>query len=508
MSSRDGYSWTQDQGLKAGVPCIGAIQPPTNLNPTASQIFDVVVVGAGYCGLTAARDASLSGSIPNSFHSTPLTFATTGLKVLLLEGRDRIGGRSWSSNIGGYPFEMGGTWVYWGQPNVWREITRYQMQDDLELSYDFSKGINQFILASSEGEQKFTHEEEDAIMESGLCKLINVDGEFGKKIMPFPHTANFTPEALAYDRISVADRIAEIKDSLTPTERLTVEAFVLLCSGGTLETTSFLEFLHWWALSEYSYDGCIKYLVKYKFRGGQSTFAVRFFREALATGNLTYAFNSPVASVDDGQDGVTVTTRDGRKFTATRMISAMPLNVLNCVQFNPPLPTGKKTAADIGHVNQCIKVHAEVRNTELRSYTGISYPHNGLYYALGDGTTPAGNAHIVSFGGQHNHFNPEEDMQATLSALQGLVPMDVERVVFHNWSKDEFAKGAWFFPAPNLLSSHLGDMRAQQGNIFFASSDWALGWRSFIDGAIEEGTRAAVMVCDSISKSSPKPKLA
>jgi monoamine oxidase len=30
--------------------------------------------------------------------------------------------------------------------------------------------------------------------------------------------------------------------------------------------------------------------------------------------------------------------------------------------------------------------------------------------------------------------------------------------------------------------------------VVFANSDWALGWRSFIDGAIEEGTRAALEV--------------
>lgn len=37
----------------------------------------------------------------------------SGLKVLVLEARDRIGGRSRSSDIDGYPFEMGGTWVHW-----------------------------------------------------------------------------------------------------------------------------------------------------------------------------------------------------------------------------------------------------------------------------------------------------------------------------------------------------------------------------------------------------------
>jgi monoamine oxidase len=83
-----------------------------------------------------------------------------GLKVLLVEARDRIGGRSWSSNIEGYPYEMGGTWVYWGQANVWREISRYGMQDELEVTYDFSKGINQYLLVTPEGTQKFTHEEE------------------------------------------------------------------------------------------------------------------------------------------------------------------------------------------------------------------------------------------------------------------------------------------------------------------------------------------------------------
>lgn len=51
-----------------------------------------------------------------------------------------------------------------------------------------------------------------------------------------------------------------------------------------------------------------------------------------------------------------------------------------------------------------------------------------------------------------------------------------------------------FFSGPKLLSEHLQDMRGRHGNILFACSDWATGWRSFIDGAIEEGTRAAAAV--------------
>lgn len=93
-----------------------------------------------------------------------------GLKVLLLEARDRIGGRSWSSNIEGYPYEMGGTWVYWGQATVWREIARYGMQDELEISHDFSRGINRFLLAGAEGTQSLTHDQE--VPPSPLDKLM------------------------------------------------------------------------------------------------------------------------------------------------------------------------------------------------------------------------------------------------------------------------------------------------------------------------------------------------
>lgn len=60
MTSRDGYQWTESSGLVKGVPSIGVVQPPTNIKDEQA-LYDVIVVGAGYCGLTAARDAALSG---------------------------------------------------------------------------------------------------------------------------------------------------------------------------------------------------------------------------------------------------------------------------------------------------------------------------------------------------------------------------------------------------------------------------------------------------------------
>jgi phytoene dehydrogenase-like protein len=118
--------------------------------------------------LLQVSSTRLSARQPRSIFTNTLT----GLRVLLLEARDRIGGRSWSSDIGGYPFEMGGTWVNWGQAHVWREISRYSMRKELEISQDYSHGVNHHSLFTAEGAKSNLSHEYEVCLLPGLTSTL------------------------------------------------------------------------------------------------------------------------------------------------------------------------------------------------------------------------------------------------------------------------------------------------------------------------------------------------
>lgn len=88
--STEGYLWTP-AGVVEGLTT-DAIVPGTS---KPASTYDIIVIGCGFAGIVAARDLS-------QIH---------GLSVLIVEGRDRIGGRTWTATAFGEQFEMGGTWV-------------------------------------------------------------------------------------------------------------------------------------------------------------------------------------------------------------------------------------------------------------------------------------------------------------------------------------------------------------------------------------------------------------
>ena len=88
--SKEGYLWTA-AGATEGLTTESVVPSTRGVR----SFYDVIVIGAGFAGLIAARDLSQQ----------------TNLRVVIVEGRDRIGGRTWTAKALGEEFEMGGTWA-------------------------------------------------------------------------------------------------------------------------------------------------------------------------------------------------------------------------------------------------------------------------------------------------------------------------------------------------------------------------------------------------------------
>lgn len=90
--SKEGHQY-DSTGIHQGLRTDAVVSSTVN----AKSSYDVIVIGSGFCGLVAARNLALDRN----------------LRVLLLEARDRIGGRTWTAKAWGEEFEMGGTFVHW-----------------------------------------------------------------------------------------------------------------------------------------------------------------------------------------------------------------------------------------------------------------------------------------------------------------------------------------------------------------------------------------------------------
>ncbi len=416
--------------------------------------LDVIVVGGGLAGLTAARE-----------------LGRRGRRVLLLEARERLGGRTWVSSFAGVDVEFGGAFVHWSQPHLWAEITRYGL-GIVELP-----DADRAFLRRDDG-----IEELDEKVYTQLNDAFELLCAGTEAYLSEPMTIPRGPAAEEADLASTAERIAAL--DLDPRSRDLLDALCAGLSSAPNDRVGFLTIARSFALAGFAGQMVLDTNGRWELDGGTTTLVDAMRRDVRADVRL----GTLVEAIAQDGTGVTVRTTDG-EHAASAAIVALPVNALGAVRFDPPLSDRKREAAEEGLVSLGLKVWAKLA-PGFPSMFAVAPDRFPLSFVQAIAPTPDGGTVVVGFGPSAAALSPA-DPEPVARAIEELLPgARVEEVGGHDWVRDPLAGETWASYGPGRSLRWLPELERREGRVALAGGDFARGWGSYMDGAIETGLRA------------------
>ncbi len=428
--------------------------------------YDVIVVGSGFAGVTAARNASLAG-----------------LKVLHLEASGRLGGRTFTSKFAHHDIDLGGTWFGWGQPHVWAEKMRYDVPVVESAAYAASH-----YVWFDENRQRKEGSPDDFWSIMGPAN----DVFFGpaREAFPRPYDPLFVPDTKHLDNMSAAQAIEAL--DVTAEQKSLLHAFAAINGHSFSDQSSYLDQLRWIALGGFSQSFMWDNLGRFRFEGGTASLLNQMHDDSQAE----FKPGHPVTRVEQKADKVYVTTARKETFVARKVILAVPLNVVHRIEFSPAISATKLDVSRERHTGSGVKAYIRIKGKHpvMFGQSTQQSPFTFLWTEYDDDDSQI----LVGFGASPQLLDTA-DQDAVAAAVKAFLPeVEVLESVSYNWNADPFAQGTWCMYRPGVLTGALKELQRPEGHVHFATSDIANGWRGFIDGAIESGAHAAQVVVDEL----------
>ncbi|KAL2860915.1 flavin monoamine oxidase family protein [Aspergillus lucknowensis] len=452
-------------------------------------MFDLIVVGAGLSGLQAAYTAQQAG-----------------LRTVVVEARDRVGGKIWSVPLAsgrGYA-DLGGAWINLTlQPRVGAYVRRFGLKTETQRL----KGR--------------------AIMQESA----NERFEF-----PFGVTPDFTPEEkknLEFIRDHIQVESLQPGPPRVADDNVTLDQYVR--NLGALPKVAkmvnlWAQVMHGLEASEYSAAWFIDYCRRnrgllairaddasggqhLRFQDGAQSLANKI---AKLVGPSNIHLSHPVTSVNDYNTHVTVTTTTGKTFTGRKAIISIPSTMYRELNINPKLPprvVEVTNATVLGDYNKAIVCYdrpwwrSEGFNGYFASYAGP--------VILGRDTSVEASRHysLTCFvngkpGREWSKLRPHERRAVVLKQLAKVFNAAPDGEVYKPieffdqiWQHEAFSRGAL---APVTALGHytgFADVYGKPvGNLHFVGTEYSTEWKGYMEGALCSGEVGASEVVRSLEK--------
>jgi putrescine oxidase len=441
---------------------------------------DVVVVGAGASGLTAAN-----------------RLKDAGRRVVVLEARDRAGGRLWTDDVDGAMLEIGGQWVSPDQDALIETLDEL----GLETYPRYREGVNVYIgpqgeLRKFEGEifpvPPATEQEIVSLIDKLDALVAQIDPE-----RPWDH-----PQAKDLDEISFSRWLETQTDDEEARENIGM--FI----AGAMLTKPAHAFSALQALLMAASAGSFSNLVDADFIldrrvvGGLQQVPLLLAERLGGAVRLSQAVRTLRWHPDAPERGVVAVT-DQLEVHAAHVILAIPPILISRISYEPPLPRRQQQLHQHLSMGFVIKVHAVYETPFWRAdgLSGTAFSPYELVHEAYDNTNhedPRGT--LVGFVADEEadgvfSLSAEERKARILESLSHYYGEQAKHPVVYyesDWGSEEWTRGAYAASFDmGGLARYGADLRTPVGPIHFSCSDMAGKGYQHVDGAIRVGREVA-----------------
>jgi putrescine oxidase len=450
---------------------------------------DVVIIGAGPSGLTAATELQRAG-----------------LSVAVLEARDRVGGRTWTDVIDGAMLEIGGQWVSPDQTALLNTLDRL----GLDTFSRYREGESIYIDPAGKrtryiGEMFPVSEDTEREMNKLIETLDKLAAEIGAQ-EPWAH-----PLARELDTISFHHWLRQ-----QSADEEACNNIGLFIAGGMLtkpaHAFSALQAVLM-AASAGSFTNLVDdgFILDKRVVGGMQQVSQRLAEEL---GEGAVYLNSPVRTLrwpgEDGQaaEGVTAIS-DSVTVRARYAVMAVPPNLYSRVSYEPPLPRRQHQMHQHQSLGLVIKVHAVYETPFWREegLSGTCFGAGAVVQEVYDNTNHGDSrGTLVGFVSDEKadamfELGAEERKATILGSIAdylGEKALSPEVYYESDWGSEEWTRGAY------AASYDLGglhrygkDQLRPVGPIYWSCSDLAAEGYQHVDGAIRMGLATAARIVEA-----------